>query len=264
MFPTYKDIRTPLLAEILVRGGVCSPRDEDLSGRNVYDKLADYFGLTLLDREATTAPPQPNQKPENKWENMVRWARNDLKKLGLLGGSVRGIWDLTIDGQNQAEQIISEEVASGSFAYERAVTPEELETNLKKAKEIGDLGEKHVFEHEINQLISVNKQNLAAEVKHVARENIACGYDILSFTEDGMPKYIEVKSTTSESKTFYLSDNERRKSEFYGDAYWIYRVTKVETEHFQIQKFRNPAAMIANGQIQLIPVTYKAIFSENS
>lgn len=76
-----------------------------------------------------------------------------------------------------------------------------------------------------------------------------------------MPKYIEVKSTTSESNTFYLSDNEKRKSELYGDTYWIYRVTKVETKNFQIQKFHNPAAMILSQKLSLIPVNYKVIIS---
>jgi hypothetical protein len=119
------------------------------------------------------------------------------KKLRLLGGAERGIWDLTSDGLRQANQVIYEEQAEGSFTYDRAVTPEELDDSLRKAKEIGDLGERYVFEYELNQLVSHDRQYLAAKVKHIALENVACGYDILSFSEDGSPKYIEVKSTTS-------------------------------------------------------------------
>lgn len=36
---------------------------------------------------------------ETRWENNVKWARNDLKKLGLLAGdSPRGIWGITTKG----------------------------------------------------------------------------------------------------------------------------------------------------------------------
>jgi hypothetical protein len=72
-----------------------------------------------------------------------------------------------------------------------------------------------------------------------------------------------LKNSASESKTFFLSENEKRKSEIYGDSYWIYRVTKVATANFEIQKFQNPAALIANGKMQLLPVSYKAIISED-
>lgn len=264
MFPTYKDIRAPLLAEIFMRGGKCSPRSKNEHNLNIYESLADFFALTANERNAKIPPSKPGQKSENKWENMVRWARNDLRKLKWIGGEERGIWDLTDDGVMEAERIIEEEQAVGSFVHEKAVSPEELEQSLKKAKEIGDLGEKLVFDYEVNRLISLNKTDLAHKVKHMAKVDVACGYDILSFSEDGSFRYIEVKTTTTNSKSFYISDNEKRKSETLGKSYWIYRVTRILTVDFEIEMIQNPAEMFANGKINLLPVTYRAIVSEGA
>jgi hypothetical protein len=43
LFPMYKEVEGPLLAEIASRGGATSPRDTDTVGNSAYEALADYF-----------------------------------------------------------------------------------------------------------------------------------------------------------------------------------------------------------------------------
>ncbi|MYA01582.1 MAG: hypothetical protein F4038_07230 [Chloroflexi bacterium] len=42
---------------------------------------------------------------ENRWQNRVRWARNDLVKAGLLDPSQHGFWLLTKKGHEDARRI---------------------------------------------------------------------------------------------------------------------------------------------------------------
>ena len=88
MYPRYSEICTPLLREIEARGGSTRPSDEDAKGRTVYEALADYFNLTLTARTA----PISETDARSKWENMVQWSRNDLRKKGLIDNKERGVW----------------------------------------------------------------------------------------------------------------------------------------------------------------------------
>ena len=93
MLPKYREIQNPLLLEIFNRGGRIRPKDK-YHGKNIYESLADYFKLS--EEELSLEVDEPSQgKSRNKWENMVRWTRNDLVKKGLLSKKERGIWILT-------------------------------------------------------------------------------------------------------------------------------------------------------------------------
>jgi hypothetical protein len=45
----------------------------------------------------------------NRWQNRIQWARQDLVLLGLLDASERGVWKLTPQGQELAEQGVSDQ-----------------------------------------------------------------------------------------------------------------------------------------------------------
>jgi hypothetical protein len=91
---------------------------------------------------------------------------------------------------------------------------EELRRRQQKEEEkqrIGLLGERYVFENEVERLETAGRGDLAKKVRLVSAESDAEGYDILSFQPSGQERHIEVKSTCrSESGTdcFWLSDNE--------------------------------------------------------
>jgi hypothetical protein len=96
--------------------------------------------------------------------------------------------------------------------------------NPKHRHNIGELGEQYIFEKELNHLISQGKINQNKEVIHVSLKNDSEGYDIVSFTDTGERKYIEVKTTTgNEFEPFYLSNSEMEAMKRLNN-YWIYRV----------------------------------------
>ncbi|MCK9389159.1 MAG: winged helix-turn-helix domain-containing protein, partial [Sulfuritalea sp.] len=90
MLPVYNEIYIPLLAEIRSRGGRSKPRDKNRHGQTIYTALAEYFALTQADLNEKVL--EEDGTARSKWENMVRWARNDLKKKGLLLAPSHGVW----------------------------------------------------------------------------------------------------------------------------------------------------------------------------
>src|SRR2546423_1785917 len=91
MFPTYEEVITPLLVELVRRGGRSAPTDRDEHGRTIYEALADHFNLTPEERSRRTDDGE--QRPF--WERMVRFARQRLYDDGFLIARVRGVWQLT-------------------------------------------------------------------------------------------------------------------------------------------------------------------------
>jgi hypothetical protein len=83
-----------------------------------------------------------------------------------------------------------------------------------------------VVRYEEEYLKSIGRSDLAKKVKHVAKsEGDGLGYDILSFTEDGEEKYIEVKTTKGDFySTFYITRNELEWSKLHPSKYYLYRL----------------------------------------
>ena len=104
MFPQYSDIESPLLAELYTRGGSARPSTRNADGLNVYEVLARHFKLSHADLEETIY--EKTGAPRSKWENMVRWVRNDLKKKGMLVMPSHGVWALS----PQARSIIENKI----------------------------------------------------------------------------------------------------------------------------------------------------------
>lgn len=101
--------------------------------------------------------------------------------------------------------------------------------------EIGDQGEEFVLEFEIDRLVealSIERAKAMQNVQHLSRlQGDGLGYDISSINDDGSPRYIEVKTTCANFKhPFYMSENERRFFEEYGDSAFIYRVYNFNKE----------------------------------
>jgi hypothetical protein len=89
---------------------------------------------------------------------------------------------------------------------------------------IGFLGELYILEKEQIQFASQSKIFNGEAIVHISVENDSEGYDIISFTDTGERKYIEVKTTTgNEFEPFYLSNCEMEAMNRLNN-YWIYRV----------------------------------------
>ena len=100
--------------------------------------------------------------------------------------------------------------------------------------EIGEAGEKIVYNHEKQKLLDAYKagkiENLNDKLEWVSRTDDSLGYDIRSYNVDEKREmYIEVKTTTGSSTTpFYISENEIDKSRELKDKYYIYRLYKMD------------------------------------
>ena len=100
--------------------------------------------------------------------------------------------------------------------------PKELEQMLRVAgkfdvagrdernRTLGRAGEERVLTHERAALKSAGRDDLAGKVRWVSEEDgDGAGYDIASFTPDGRPRLIEVKTTNGWERTpFHISRNE--------------------------------------------------------
>jgi len=101
--------------------------------------------------------------------------------------------------------------------------------------EIGDQGEEFVLEFEIDRLVEtllLERTKAIQNVQHLSRlQGDGLGYDISSINDDGSPRYIEVKTTSGDfNQPFFMSENERRFFEEYGDSAFIYRVYNFDKE----------------------------------
>ena len=72
-YPSQADVEEALEAELRRRGVPTKPLD-------LYDSLADVFGLSKADRERLRTDGQPGRV----WWNKVQWARRGLVDRGVI------------------------------------------------------------------------------------------------------------------------------------------------------------------------------------
>lgn len=131
----------------------------------------------------------------------------------------------------------------------------------KKKLEKGDLSEKRVFEFEKQSLLDKGRSDLADLVKLVSDE-VTLGFDILSFSEDGVIKNIEVKTVSKNSKamSFYISKNELQRS-LDDENYHIYCVEELGEDDYKIHILPNSLKLTDSDRFELEPVNYKVKFN---
>lgn len=113
-----------------------------------------------------------------------------------------------------------------------SITGSKHKTRMLTRVDRGDIGEELVADIERAKLAGTGYENRVSTRPAKNRRN---GYDVISATADGQPKYIEVKTTVSSDpdEPFYMTDAEYRKmKEFFlaGSAYELYRVYDMKVE----------------------------------
>ncbi|WP_367716393.1 DUF3883 domain-containing protein [Nitratireductor sp. GISD-1A_MAKvit] len=122
------------------------------------------------------------------------------------------------DGMRDAAQIWVEPPPT----LTNQLPPQELEQTLRTAQKydiagrdernrtLGRAGEECVLAHERTTLKLAGREDLARKIRWVSEEDgDGAGYDIASFTPDGRPRLIEVKTTNGWVRTpFHISRNE--------------------------------------------------------
>ena len=254
LLPTYRDIEVPLLAELLARGGSIRPSDVDGRGRSVYDALAQHFALSKA--ALALSVYEKDGSARSKWQNMVRFARDSLRKAGFIDGSQYGVWAVTDAGKSFLRSAYSDHAGRGRVSENYELTPSALSEFQKAAAQVGAAGELIVLTYEHQRLTLAGRGDLAAALEHVALTNVAAGYDIKSFEASGTPRYIEVKSTSQAYATFFLSSNELAVATKLAEDYHVYRVSGVGTIDPEVVVIPNLAAVIASGALLLVPTQY--------
>lgn len=135
-------------------------------------------------------------------------------------------------------------------------------------KELGDEGEKIVYEHE-KGTVQQKRPDLVSHVRIVS-DNTLLGYDVLSLhdSEERRKKYIEVKTTKKNYETnvpipFIITINEWTVAKQLGDDYFVYRVT-ITKEGVSIFAIQNPVLRHDEGNLIIEPTAYKVTYSSKS
>lgn len=127
----------------------------------------------------------------------------------------------------------------------------------KKFKRIGNRGEQIVVMAERQILIKSGKPDLAEKVDQISKRDDSIGYDIKSYDNSGVEKYIEVKSTLKPVGfcNIFISSNELRISKR-KDNYYFYIVYDVGSKKPKIWKIKG-TDLLNDGNIEIKPILYK-------
>ena len=125
-----------------------------------------------------------------------------------------------------------------------------------KTKEIGDVGETIVIEHEKNRLTNLSRKDLLHLIKKIP-ETYAVGYDIGSYEGMGTTRrFIEVKTTVSRGKihthNFHMTPSEWSASDTLGQTYFIYRLA-ISSESVSLFIIRDPVGKYKQSLVDMIP-----------
>lgn len=123
---------------------------------------------------------------------------------------------------------------------------------LALKRKYGTMAEDFVLQREKERLVDCGRRDLSALVRKISDQNVAAGYDILSFNgnslEDRYDRFIEVKGSVNDQLIFYISRNEVQVARKLQNKYWIYCVLNVGD--------------IARQKIETINDPYKIIFQK--
>jgi hypothetical protein len=101
-FPSRPLVRDALLSFIFYNGG----QHYEVHSDHAYQALADYFDLSVSDREMTRSEKYGDNRSDPAWNNIVQFARRDLADRGYIDtNTLRNIWKLSQQGVVAAQQV---------------------------------------------------------------------------------------------------------------------------------------------------------------
>ena len=136
-------------------------------------------------------------------------------------------------------------ISEGSRSPERSYRAAKCDFAARDAANrlLGSRGEEFVVDCERRVLTRAGRGDLAAKVRRISEtDGDGAGYDILSFEENGVEKYVEVKTTRQGIESpFYVTLNEVDFSEDHAAQYRLYRVFDYE---------RSPRILVLEGSLR--------------
>lgn len=156
------------------------------------------------------------------------------------------IFSLSEESDNQFTVVVQERI-------------DDLISNpCRTTKEIGNLGESIIFNHEKIRLNTAGYENLAKMVRVVDSPQYHPGYDIDSFEGDSTSRhrYIEVKTTISQNPLkildFHLTTNEWSVAETISEHYYVYRLM-ISKGAKVLYIIKDPVGLYKQDEIKAIP-----------
>ena len=157
------------------------------------------------------------------------------------------------------EEMAEENIDRSQFATEMIEHIRNLSEKKAKIKtrDIGNIGEAIIIQHEKTRLSKLDHAKLAKLVNKIP-ERHAVGYDINSFegvTE--LKRLIEVKTTISKGRLktnnrFHMTTNEWNAASTFGNAYFVYRLM-VSSQDISLFLIQNPVQQYKDNKIDMSP-----------
>ncbi|MBP9701406.1 MAG: DUF3883 domain-containing protein [Candidatus Pacebacteria bacterium] len=159
--------------------------------------------------------------------------------------------------------IIEEAGATTEDAEKSAIIKEVLariqatrEGQAIKTKEIGDIGETMVIEHEKARLTILTREDLLHLIKKIP-ETFAVGYDISSYEGEGdIRRYIEVKTSISRGRlaaqNFHMTPSEWSAANSLRKTYFVYRLM-ISTNDVSLFLIQDPVGQYKSDLLDMIP-----------
>ena len=105
-----------------------------------------------------------------------------------------------------------------------AISPHDLQKKLSRQTKVGNVGELIALKHEIHRLKQMGIPHPEECVEHVSKLNSSAGFDIWSRPSRTSVRFIEVKSSTSASDSFFITKNELDTLREHGSDAYLYFV----------------------------------------
>lgn len=124
------------------------------------------------------------------------------------------------------------------------------------AKEVGDIGETIVIEHEKTRLVIMKREDVIHLIKKIP-ESFAVGYDITSFEGiSDIRRYIEVKTTVSRGKlaahNFHMTPSEWSAANTLRKTYYVYRLM-ISAQDIGLFLIQDPIGKYKEDLLDMIP-----------
>jgi hypothetical protein len=154
-------------------------------------------------------------RPSVELQSAESAVRNYLIDLGVL----------SYDERASCYLVAREHSSLYSLAWQdQGVSPSQLRQRMQAREALGMQAELAILRSE---RLRVGSQ-FENRVIHIAAQDVAAGYDILSLTlardKGRVPRYIEVKAVPASTYCFYWTENELAMAKLFGTWYYLYLV----------------------------------------
>jgi hypothetical protein len=123
--------------------------------------------------------------------------------------------------------------------------------DVERDRMVGQRGEALAYRLEIERVRAMGYEKPEEVVVWTSRGDAGADHDIRSIAEDGVPLWIEVKSTMGRDGRFDWSRQEFEKALRERDHYELWRVYEAHTPTPTVKKFLDPSALLAKSELIL-------------